>query len=39
MNEGKRMREGLSSFVAGLVGNKILVELRGDKYIYGMSSA
>ncbi|GMT28593.1 hypothetical protein PFISCL1PPCAC_19890 [Pristionchus fissidentatus] len=36
MNESKLMRQGLSSFLNGLVGEKILVELRGDKYINGI---
>lgn len=36
MNEGKVNREGLSSFINGLIGQKLLVEMRGDKYINGL---
>ncbi|GMT00647.1 hypothetical protein PENTCL1PPCAC_22821, partial [Pristionchus entomophagus] len=36
MNESKAIREGLSSFVRGLIGKKLLVEMRGDKYVNGV---
>ncbi|KAF8366084.1 hypothetical protein PRIPAC_83913 [Pristionchus pacificus] len=35
MNESRKMREGMASFIAGLAGKKVLVELRGDKYANG----
>lgn len=35
MNESKKMREGMASFIAGLAGKKLLVELRADKYANG----
>ncbi|GMR30785.1 hypothetical protein PMAYCL1PPCAC_00980, partial [Pristionchus mayeri] len=36
MDEKKLMREGLSSFINGLTGQKLLVEMRGEKYANGV---
>ncbi|GMR53666.1 hypothetical protein PMAYCL1PPCAC_23861, partial [Pristionchus mayeri] len=36
MDERKVMREGLSSFLNGLKGKKLLVEMRGEKYANGV---